>query len=327
MSKGAPNPQRTLRVGVLCAGTDVPVLDAGQGVRFVPAAAAHDLRLIVGDGAEVARLLKEPSRRPTAVALAPGVASIEAPLVGEIVRSGVSDVIRLPVPAAELAERLRAVSKRGRASARDRALCEQLSGACGQLAAASRELADRMEMMRTASELETLLRQELDAEALLRTTLEFLLRRVGNTNAAIFLPDSAGDFSLGAYVNYDCPRDSAQGMFDDLCGVLAPAIAGAEGRRVIADAGAFRPIADAGLTWMRDATIAATVSHGDGECRAITCVFRDKRHPWDDRSVALLSIIGGLFAQQFERAKRTSGRHLPGGHWHLSDDEDRGMAA
>ena len=38
-----------------------------------------------------------------------------------------------------------------------------------------------------------LIRQELDIESLLRTTLEFVLGRCGPTNAAVFLPTTSGD--------------------------------------------------------------------------------------------------------------------------------------
>ena len=52
--------------------------------------------------------------------------------------------------------------------------------------------------------------------------LEFTLSKIGSTNAAIFLPTSSGDYSLGAYVNYDIPRDGIEIMLDQLADVLAP---------------------------------------------------------------------------------------------------------
>src|SRR6185436_11876429 len=73
-----------------------------------------------------------------------------------------------------------------------------------------------------ASEFNGLIRQELDVESLLRTALEFILAKTGPTNAAVFLPATSGDFSLGAYVNYDCPKDTADVLLDHLAVVIAP---------------------------------------------------------------------------------------------------------
>ena len=43
-----------------------------------------------------------------------------------------------------------------------------------------------------------------------------LLTKTGPTNAAVFLPDSVDHYGLGAYVNYDCPRESIAALLDAL---------------------------------------------------------------------------------------------------------------
>ena len=73
-----------------------------------------------------------------------------------------------------------------------------------------------MTMVTLASEFNSLIRQELDLESLLRVSVEFILGKSGPTNAAVFLPAASGDYSLGAYVNYDCPKDSAEVLMDQL---------------------------------------------------------------------------------------------------------------
>ena len=40
------------------------------------------------------------------------------------------------------------------------------------------------------------------------------------------LPDTAGQYALGAYVNYDCPRDSMSLLLDYLCQAICPQMAG-----------------------------------------------------------------------------------------------------
>ncbi|MEL7472664.1 MAG: hypothetical protein AAGK04_05040, partial [Planctomycetota bacterium] len=71
-------------------------------------------------------------------------------------------------------------------------------------------------------DLDEALSDVLDVEIALRRVLEHVLDRIGPTNAAVFMPDSSGDYSLGAYVNYDRPKDSAEVMLDHLAGVIAP---------------------------------------------------------------------------------------------------------
>jgi DNA-binding NarL/FixJ family response regulator len=223
------------------------------------------------------------------------------------------------------ARKLRELS-RGVARTR-RELQRQLGAVCGDLSGGYRTLAGNFKMVQLASELETLLRQELDAESLLRTTLEFLLRKVGTVNASIFLPGDCGDFRLGAYVNYDCPRDAAQEMLEELAGVLAPSFGPMPGTHVLADAGAAEPIARSEVLWLRDATACIHSAYDAGECKAIVCVFRDKRQPFGDSTARLIGIIGELFCQQLVRIARTSNRHLADKPWRERCDDERGQAA
>lgn len=99
---------------------------------------------------------------------------------------------------------------------------QQVDTLCSDLVNAYQELADHMNQVTTATEFKGLIRNELDIESLLRTTLEFVLSRSGPTNAAIFLPTTSGDYSLGAYVNYDCPKETVDVLLDHLANVVAP---------------------------------------------------------------------------------------------------------
>lgn len=223
------------------------------------------------------------------------------------------------------ARKLRDLS-RGMARTR-RELQRQLGTVCGDLSGGYRTLAGNFRIVQLASELETLLRQELDTESLLRTTLEFLLRKVGTVNASIFLPGDCGDFRLGAYVNYDCPRDAAQEMLEELAGVLAPAFGPTPGTHVLQDAGAAEAIAKSEVLWLRDSTACVHSAYDGGECKAIVCVFRDKRQPFGEGTSRLIGIIGELFCQQLVRIARTSNRHLADKPWRERCDDERGQAA
>ncbi|MHC5002226.1 MAG: response regulator, partial [Planctomycetota bacterium] len=89
-----------------------------------------------------------------------------------------------------------------------REVTEQVDVLCNDLAAAYEDIGTQMSDVAMATEFRTLVKQELDVEDLLRTSLEYLLTKTGATNAAVFLADHDQNFGLGAYVNYDCPRDT-----------------------------------------------------------------------------------------------------------------------
>src|SRR5262249_35681787 len=99
------------------------------------------------------------------------------------------------------------------------ALLDQFETLCTSLSGSYRDLSDQKKPVSMAGELNAILGQELELESLLRTVLEYVLKKIGSTNAAIFLPTTAGDYTLGAYVNYDCPKDSAEMLLDHLADV------------------------------------------------------------------------------------------------------------
>jgi len=66
------------------------------------------------------------------------------------------------------------------------------------------------------TEMETLFRQELDCEDLLRTGLSCLLAKGGKTNAAIFLPREGRSLHLTALVNASYPPESFDGFLKTL---------------------------------------------------------------------------------------------------------------
>ena len=102
-------------------------------------------------------------------------------------------------------------------------MLRQVDGLAGGVASAYESMARGMKLQSMAAQFETILRQDLDLESVLRTTLEYALKKVGSTNGAIFLPNSCGDFTLGAYVNFDLPRDTAETLIAQLADTLAPA--------------------------------------------------------------------------------------------------------
>ncbi|MFI4896821.1 MAG: hypothetical protein ACIARR_03240 [Phycisphaerales bacterium JB059] len=262
-------------------------------------------------------------------------------------RAGATDLIALSVSDDDMLSRLEAACERaGRQREREarvsrlRRLCHQLNSArkevsghvgdlCNDLVEAYRELSDQFEDVSVSAELTSLLRQELDVESLLRTLLEYTLAKVGSTNAAIFLPSTSGEFSLGAYVNYDCPKDSAEVMMDHLANVMAPRFEHQD--RVLAMSGSadLERYLGEDAHWLGESAAMVIACREDDECLAVITLFRDKRTPFGENDVKMLSIIAEHFGSQLSRVIHVHHRHLPKDQWGGFetdlDDEDDGF--
>jgi len=208
-------------------------------------------------------------------------------------------------------------------------LMGQLGSVCNDMAASYRDLSEQMQQVSLASELNTIFRQELDLESLLRTVLEYTLKKVGPTNAAIFLPSQSGDFTLGAYVNYDCPRDTAETLLDHLADIMAPAFENRDDVAIMRGLKDIRAEAGPGGEWLEDSAVAAFSCRVDGECLAVVVLFRDRRTPYSGSVPQTLKIFRELFAQQLSRVVKMNYRHLPKHQWggFFKDEDERGMAA
>jgi hypothetical protein len=179
-----------------------------------------------------------------------------------------------------------------------------------------------MKNVTTASEFKGLIRGELDIEQLLRTTLEFVLARSGPTNAAVFLPTTSGDYSLGAYVNYDCPKDACDVLLDHLANGVAPRFEGSGGGLVVVEGPEAREryIGDA-APWLDAHTVAGMACESGGECLAIFMLFRDKRTPFPAPVLEQVRTVGELFAAQLARVIHIHHRHLPKDKWGMLGDQ------
>jgi len=192
-----------------------------------------------------------------------------------------------------------------------REVTEQVDSLCEELVTAYKDVADQVSEASMTSELRTLLRQELDVEELLRTTLEYLLTRTGPTNAAVFLPDGSGEYNLGAYVNYDCPRESIGLLLDHVCSAICPQME--EEREIVrfeqaSDFSEWVGI-DAGI--LDDSQVITFTCHRADEALAVFVLFRSQTSPFEDELAATLDVMRGIFAEQLSRVVRIHNRMEP----------------
>lgn len=220
------------------------------------------------------------------------------------------------------AERLRRLCKGLNHSRHE--LSRQVSSLCENLAGAYRELSEQMTMITLATEFNSLIRQELDLESLLRVGVEFMLGRSGPTNAAVFLPAASGDYSLGAYVNYDCPKDSAEVLMDQLASSIAPRLDHHTGVVVMHTAEELREHLGDGAEWLEGMAVMAASCRHQGECLGVITLFRPRSQPFPAETATCFGVLAGLFAQQLSRVIHVHHRHLPKHKWGFPGDSADG---
>lgn len=207
--------------------------------------------------------------------------------------------------------RLRRANRRLEASRRQ--TDQQVNELCVGMVGAYQELAEQVNTMSLSSEFTAVIQQELDIESLLRKVLEFILQRVGPTNAAIYLPSNHSDFSLGAYVNYDCPKDAADMLLEHLADVLPAHFQHEERVRAFQTADDLAAELAEGLgedhLWIEDSAILVASCRTDDECLAVLTLFRDDARPFDAETAEQVGTMAGLFATQLARVIRVHHRH------------------
>ena len=348
-------------IGRVLDGTSITVRVVDDPIEPLCAELAAGVALIdaesddegLGMAAAIAAELSERDDAPVCVVIADRVSTADAL---ELMRSGVSDVLSLAMPDAEVRARLagaveRAAARRrgtheierlrnlcGKLERSRRALSGRVGGLCDDLVSAYRDLSDRVGDVSLASEVNSLFRQELDIESLLRTLMETILAKVGPTNAVVFLPDSSGEYSVGAYINHDCARSSAEAMLDHLACTMPQTVEARGGivrsRAIDADPELVEELGEP-AHWLRGSALFALSCESEGEVLGVLVLFRDAARGFDDTEVRTVDVIAPLFAAQLGRVIRVHHRHIPETEWGFEtgeDDEygeggDLGMAA
>lgn len=294
-----------------------------------------DPRLPDGDGLELADLVGDMSPTTKTIIMVEGT-SFKTAL--RAIRSGASDYLRTPVDPVELAERVQSALDRSQTEVRREQRIRRLQHVCSELSAARREISDQVDTLCSdlvmtyqelneqmsdivmASEFRTLLRQELDVEELLRTTLEYLLTKTGPTNAAVFLPDSTRHFGLGAYVNYDCPRDSIDSLLDHLCGAICPQMTNESEIVSFHDADEFAQWIGIEGGFIADSHVIAFSCPHEDECMAVIVLFRNADSPFGPELATLLDTLRLIFAEQLSHVINVHHRARP--EWPKDAEED-----
>lgn len=229
----------------------------------------------------------------------------------EVMRTGAADIVPADVKPRELCKRLRAALKIDPVSESTAARVKADAGTKGSIMSTD---------AKAAGEFARLIQSELDVETLLRHALEFILARVGPTNAAVFLPGSTGEYALGAYVNLSCPKDTAEVMLDHLANTAAPKLESAVGVVDLSDAKTMEKVLGEGAEWLQGQRVLAFACRQENECLAVFVLFREDSRPFAADSSQALSMVRDEFGRQLARVIRIHHRHLPRDKWGAPGD-------
>lgn len=257
--------------------------------------------------------------------------------VTRAMRAGAMDVLIGPPSAEEIEDRVREAGVRSRDGVDRERRSDKLRGLSRRIGDIREQLLQAIEVHEQSSkktctpdatetemaiEFATLLREELDVEELLRTSLEFVLHKTGPTNAALFLAGSNNDFGLGAYVHYDLPRQDVEPMLQRLADEACPAISESEDVLRFEDSKEFIAQCNLDPDVATNQQMIAVPCHHDGECLAVLVLFRDESKVFDEQLATVLDILRQVFAEQLGRVIAVHNRMQP--EWPEEPEDDFG---
>lgn len=272
-----------------------------------------DLKLPDGDGLSLVAGLRRSSPHAGVMVTARGAGLEDAV---EAFRGGASDLVVKPFTSEQIADRIGAALARQDALARNdrkiarlREAVRKLSDArrtvskkvdllCNDLVGAYGELSRQMDAVRVQEDFRKLCDRATDLEQLLCHAMDWIMRRVGYANIAVFLAadeaeTNATTFQLGAYVKYTMA--SSPELTDSLRdGTVARA--GREGFvRMNAD-DAARELTAAELRHLRGQAVVAANCTYLGESLATVVLFRDGASPFTNEDAETFRAIAPIFA-------------------------------
>lgn len=192
-------------------------------------------------------------------------------------------------------------------------VADQVDVLCNDLVTAYQELATQVQGITQTSGYHDAVGEELDLEAVLRKTLEYIVQQAGPCNAAVFLPSSADEFTLGGYVNYDCTKESADMLLEHLADVLAPQIAQRDDELLHAtDNAELSELIGDDWNYLADCHLLALPASHEGEALAVIALFRDSNQPFTESAIDTLSHISEQMGSLLARIIRVHHRAVPG---------------
>jgi DNA-binding response OmpR family regulator len=288
-----------------------------------------DTRLPDGDGLSLLPVLKKRCASATALITS------DSPNVDDLIealRHGAVDFIPKSAPRQQLSQRLKSALERHRQAIRverriDRLTdtvkrlneAKQLVGKkvdllCNDLVQAYGELSRQMDSVRIQEDFRKCIEQAKDLEQLLCHAMDWMMRRLGYANIAVWLMAGEGNFELAAYVKYSLSSETS--LVEAMKSGLVPQtlrhtcihLSGAEARN---------HLTPAELSHLAGQALLSTTCAYLGETLAVVTLFREETSPFTAEDAATLRMIAPLLA-----AALGSMTHAPQAEEPAADDSD-----
>ncbi|HUO06936.1 MAG TPA: response regulator [Phycisphaerae bacterium] len=233
-------------------------------------------------------------------------------------RAGASDMLLAPIQPNDVQRSLNGVAERRaqmerltKRNLRLRQVCKQLNKArheigqqvdllCNDLVRAYQEMAQQLNVTQITAEYSQALDEEIEVEGILRKTMEWVLRKVGPINAAVYLPDAERHFALGAYLNLDTEADAL--LINDIGETVVKQAESAGQAVAIDDDRAIEHLFGSagerlkGRSWL---SVACNVRR---ECLAVIVIFRSKVQPIDASIRTMIDAIAPVLGERIDQA-------------------------
>jgi DNA-binding response OmpR family regulator len=208
--------------------------------------------------------------------------------------------------------RLRLVCKRLNKARHE--ISQQVDLLCNDLVRAYQEMAQQLNHTQVTTEYAAMLADELEVEGLLRRTMEWVLKKLGPINAAVYLPDVDRKFALGAYLNLDTEADAA--LISTLGQTLVTSAESAAQAVAITSDGQLTEHYGEAAALMHGRTWLACGCFTKRECLAVVVIFRRQNEPIDAYLQSLVEAVCPLLGEKIEEALDLYNRMNP-----LEDDD------
>ncbi|HEX3358994.1 MAG TPA: response regulator [Tepidisphaeraceae bacterium] len=267
-----------------------------------------DLHLPGGDGMSLLPELYE--RIPTANAI---VITGKPTVNGAInaMRAGAADYLPKPFSAEQIVDRISKALQRQAAAAKTEKRLDRLRDAvrrlnisrrmvtkkvdllCNDLVAAYGELSRQFDDVRNQESFRKLLGEANDLEQLLCHAMDWLLRKTGYCNVAVWLASEEEGYQLGAYMKYTVPGEDS--LTNAMRSGIVP-MAVKDNLVHFSAEQAEQNLTPAELQHMKDQTVMAVNCTYLGESLAVLVLFRDDRSPFTEEDSTMLKAISSIFA-------------------------------
>ena len=267
-----------------------------------------DLHLPGGDGMTLLPQLREALPSANAIVMT-GKPTMNGAI--SALRAGATDFLPKPFSAQQICERISKALLSQQATAKTEKRLDRLRDAvrrlnvsrrmvtkkvdllCNDLVSAYGELSKQFDDVRHQESFRKLLGEAKDLEQMLCHAMDWILRKAGYCNVAVWLASEDEGYQLGAYMKYTINGEEA--FTNAMRTGIVPMVTKDSFVHMNAEQ-AEQNLTPAELDYMRNQTVMGVNCTYLGESLAALVLFRDDRSPFTEEDAAMLKAVSGIFA-------------------------------